>query len=66
MTFLQTTKERMKLSKQDKPSMQDEAGVIFGCEIAMHTLALGQVNVKDALQHLTLCLCRRSTRRRRK
>merc|ERR1711998_423205 len=44
MTFLTTTMERLKLSKQDKPSIEQECGVLFGCEIAMHTLALGQVD----------------------
>jgi len=44
MTFLQTTMDRLKLSKQDKPSVQQEAQVVFNCEIAMHTLALSQVD----------------------
>jgi len=44
VTFLQTTMERMKPSKQDKESAGEEANVIFNSEIAMHKLALDQMD----------------------
>jgi len=36
--------ERMKLSKQDKPSAGEEAKIIFICEIGMRTLEKDEVN----------------------
>lgn len=44
VTFLETAMERMKLSKQDKPSAGEEAKIIFICEMAMHKLELGEMD----------------------
>jgi len=51
VTFLETTMGRMKPSKQEKASSEQEAKVIFSCEIAMHKLALDQVeNTKELMK----------------
>jgi 26S proteasome regulatory subunit N9 len=44
VTFLQTVMDRMKLSKQDRPSAGEEAKVIFICEMAQHHLELAQLD----------------------
>merc|ERR1711998_808835 len=44
VTFLQTTMARLKPSKQELQSAEQEASVIFECEIAMHKLELKQVD----------------------
>lgn len=48
ISFLTEGMGRMKISKQEKESAEEEAKIMYNCEIAMHKMATNQVDTGPA------------------